>query len=278
MFRRLLIATLIGILAALAVAAFRHAMQLLEWIFLSNDTGSLVNAAEGFRPATADYASAWRPAAGLLLWGGKNEPTAPHAPTDYMEALQTDGQFDVGASLVKSLASLLVVVSGSAIGREGAMILLAALAASSFARRFTPREEWKLWIASGAAGMAGAYHAPLAGSLFIAEILFGTLMLASLGPVVVSAVVALLTTHVLNGSDSQLYTVHLTVDLHAREYVMIVSTGTVAGLCGPLLMWLMTASHNSFLRLKLSPPGNWRWAGLLSDYCRYSRPRYGKRL
>ncbi len=127
-----------------------------------------------------------------------------------------------------------------------------------------------------AAGMAGAYHAPLAGSLFIAEILFGTLMLASLGPVVVSAVVALLTTHVLNGSDSLLYTVHLTVDLHAREYVMIVSTGLVAGLCGPLLMWLMTASHNSFLRLKLSPPGNWRWAGLLSDYCRYSRPRYGE--
>lgn len=180
-----------------------------------------------------------------------------------MEALQTDGQFDVGASLVKSLASLLVVVSGSAIGREGAMILLAALAASSFARRFTPREEWKLWIASGAAaGMAGA-TTPLAGSLFIAEILFGTLMLASLGPVVVSAVVALLTTHVLNGSDSLLYTVHLTVDLHAREYVMIVSTGLVAGLCGPLLMWLMTASHNSFLRLKLSPPWQLALGGLI---------------
>lgn len=266
MFRRLLIATLIGILAALAVAAFRHAMQLLEWIFLSNDTGSLVNAAEGLSP--------WRRlitpalgglAAGLLLWGWqKMNQQRPHAPTDYMEALQTDGQFDVGASLVKSLASLLVVVSGSAIGREGAMILLAALAASSFARRFTPREEWKLWIASGAAaGMAGAYHAPLAGSLFIAEILFGTLMLASLGPVVVSAVVALLTTHVLNGSDSLLYTVHLTVDLHAREYVMIVSTGLVAGLCGPLLMWLMTASHNSFLRLKLSPPWQLALGGLI---------------
>ncbi|WP_170872848.1 chloride channel protein, partial [Salmonella enterica] len=121
-----------------------------------------------------------------------------------------------------------------------------------------------LWIASGAAaGMAGAYHAPLAGSLFIAEILFGTLMLASLGPVVVSAVVALLTTHVLNGSDSLLYTVHLTVDLHAREYVMIVSTGLVAGLCGPLLMWLMTASHNSFLRLKLSPPWQLALGGLI---------------
>ncbi len=158
MFRRLLIATLIGILAALAVAAFRHAMQLLEWIFLSNDTGSLVNAAEGLSPRRRLITPALGgPAAGLLLWGGKMNQQRPHAPTDYMEALQTDGQFDVGASLVKSLASLLVVVSGSAIGREGAMILLAALAASSFARRFTPREEWKLWIASGAAaGMAGA--------------------------------------------------------------------------------------------------------------------------
>jgi CIC family chloride channel protein len=47
--------------------------------------------------------------------------------------------FDTPASLVKSLASLLVVVTGSAIGREGAMILLAALAASLFARRFTPQ-------------------------------------------------------------------------------------------------------------------------------------------
>ncbi len=79
-------------------------------------------------------------AAGLLLMGWqKFTQQRPHAPTDYMEALQTDGQFDYAASLVKSLASLLVVTSGSAIGREGAMILLAALAASCFAQRFTPR-------------------------------------------------------------------------------------------------------------------------------------------
>ncbi|WP_200861229.1 chloride channel protein, partial [Klebsiella pneumoniae] len=62
----------------------------------------------------------------------------------------SDGCFDTPASLVKSLASLLVVVTGSAIGREGAMILLAALAASLFARRFTPQSEWKLWVACGA--------------------------------------------------------------------------------------------------------------------------------
>ena len=154
MFRRLLIATVTGVLAALAVAVFRHSMYLLEWLFLSNDSGSLVNAAAALSPWRRMLTPALGGlAAGLLLWGWQRlTAQRPHAPTDYMEALETgDGQFDYGASLVKSLASLLVVSSGSAIGREGAMILLAALAASLFAQRFTPKSEWKLWIACGAA-------------------------------------------------------------------------------------------------------------------------------
>ena len=272
MFRRLLIATVTGVLAALAVAVFRHSMYLLEWLLLSNDSDSLVNAAASLSP----WRRALTPAlgglaAGLLLWGWQRlTAQRPHAPADYMEALETgDGQFDYGASLVKSLASLLVVASGSAIGREGAMILLAALAASLFARRFTPKSEWKLWIACGAAaGMASAYHAPLAGSLFIAEILFGTLMLASLGPVVIAAVVALLTTQLLAPGAGTLYAVHLSGLLTAADYALLVAMGLVAGLCGPLLMWLMDVSHGLFLRLKLSPP--WQLAlggaivGLLS--------------
>ena len=239
MFRRLLIATIVGILAAFAVAGFRHAMLLLEWLFLNNDSGSLVNAATNLSP--------WRRlltpalgglAAGLLLMGWqKFTQQRPHAPTDYMEALQTDGQFDYAASLVKSLASLLVVTSGSAIGREGAMILLAALAASCFAQRLTPRQEWKLWIACGAAA-GKAYRAPLAGSLFIAEVLFGTMMLASLGPVIISAVVALLVSNLINHSDALLYS-------------------------GPLLLTLMNACHRGFVSLKLAPPWQLALGGLI---------------
>lgn len=266
MFRRLLIATVVGILAAFAVAGFRHAMLLLEWLFLNNDSGSLVNAATNLSP--------WRRlltpalgglAAGLLLMGWqKFTQQRPHAPTDYMEALQTDGQFDYAASLVKSLASLLVVTSGSAIGREGAMILLAALAASCFAQRFTPRQEWKLWIACGAAaGMAAAYRAPLAGSLFIAEVLFGTMMLASLGPVIISAVVALLVSNLINHSDALLYNVQLSVTVQARDYALIISTGVLAGLCGPLLLTLMNACHRGFVSLKLAPPWQLALGGLI---------------
>ena len=71
MLRRLLFAALIGILAALAVAGFRHAMLLLEWLFLSNDTGSLVNAASSLSPLRRMLTPALGGlAAGLLLWPG----------------------------------------------------------------------------------------------------------------------------------------------------------------------------------------------------------------
>lgn len=116
--------------------------------------------------------------------------------------------------------------------------------------------------------MAAAYRAPLAGSLFIAEVLFGTMMLASLGPVIISAVVALLVSNLINHSDALLYSVQLSVTVQARDYALIISTGVLAGLCGPLLLTLMNACHRGFVSLKLAPP--WQLAlgrlivGLLS--------------
>jgi CIC family chloride channel protein len=107
MFRRLLIATLVGLLAALAVALFRRRWWSWKRLFLNDHSGSLVNAAVATRLATSAHAGAGGLAAGALLWLWQcRTRQRPHAPTDYMEALETgDGQFDTPASLVKSLAS-----------------------------------------------------------------------------------------------------------------------------------------------------------------------------
>ena len=258
MLRRLIFAVGIGIASAVVVWLFRQSMYFLEGIFLGDHSGSLVAAAAALPP--------WRrlltPAlggllAGLLLWGWQRATRQrPSAPTDYMEAIETgDGRLDVSASLVKSAASLIVVASGSAIGREGAMVLLATVFASVFAQRCSHKNEWKLWVACGAAaGMASAYHAPLAGSLFIAEILFGTLMLASLGPVVIAAVCALLMTHLLNDEQALLYTVRALSAPQPVQYVLMASFGLLAGFAGPLFLWLMAQSSNLFQRLHLTPP------------------------
>ncbi|HBB3390382.1 TPA: voltage-gated ClC-type chloride channel ClcB [Escherichia coli] len=101
------------------------------------------------------------------------------------------------------------------------------------------------------------------GSLFIAEVLFGTMMLASLGPVIISAVVALLVSNLINHSDALLYSVQLSVTVQARDYALIISTGVLAGLCGPLLLTLMNACHREFVSLKLAPPWQLALGGLI---------------
>ena len=134
--RSLFIAVFIGVAAALAVWLFHRSMIGLEWLLLGNADGSLVAAAAalpGWRRALPALGGL---AAGLLLY--IHQRYRHQRPADYMEAIETgNGKLDTGASLVKCLASLLVVSSGSAIGREGAMILLAALVGSLFAQRFT---------------------------------------------------------------------------------------------------------------------------------------------
>lgn len=88
-------------------------------------------------------------------------------------------------------------------------------------------------------------------------------MLASLGPVVISAVIALLLTNLLNGGAAPLYHVVLQQNLTALHYGLMLATGLLAGLCGPLFIWLMDYSHRGFVRLKLSPPWQLALGGLI---------------
>lgn len=88
-------------------------------------------------------------------------------------------------------------------------------------------------------------------------------MLASLGPVVISAVIALLLTQFLNGGAAPLYHVVLQQNLSALHYGLMLATGLLAGLCGPLFIWLMDYSHRGFVKLKLAPPWQLALGGLI---------------
>ena len=188
---------------------------------------------------------------------GMAAPDRPAAscPTDYMEALETgDGQFDYGASLVKSLASLLVVASGSAIGREGAMILLAALAASFLPGALRPNRN----------GSFGSPVAPPPDGQRLPCSVSGKPVHCRDSVWHADAGLARPRGDCGGGGASYdttlapgagtLYEVHLSGILTAADYALLVAMGLLAGLCGPLLMWLMAFSHGLFLRLRLSPP------------------------
>ncbi len=78
-------------LAAFAVAGFRHAMQLLEWLSSIMTLAVWSMQRQIFPRGDAANPGARRTGGGFVADGlAEFTQQRPHAPTDYMEALQTD--------------------------------------------------------------------------------------------------------------------------------------------------------------------------------------------
>lgn len=278
--RHLVVATAVGALGALAVAAFRQALFALETLLVGASGGHLVSAAQKL-PADMRMLAPARGglAAGLLLWFAERGRTAPAAGAplrhggDYIEAVAIgNGRLDIRGGLLKVAASMLVVSTGGAVGREGAMVLLAAMLASLLGRIIGRGADLRLVVSCGAAaGLAAAYHAPLAGALFVAEILLGSLALAQLGPVVVAAVMAFGVSVTL-GERSVLFplaTVTLPGIGQVGLMLMFSIIGGVLGAC--LLRWLR-AARTLFVRSRLPLPAAFALGGLAVGVLSLWRP------
>jgi CIC family chloride channel protein len=190
--------------------------------------------------------------AGIVLTFGQRL-TRSQSSTDYMEAIVIgSGRLPVRASLVKSGAALFSIGSGGSIGREGPMVQLAAVFASAIGRwrKFSPPQQ-RLLVACGAsAGIASAYNAPIAGSFFVAEIILGTIAMESLGPLVVSAVVATLTIRVITAAHV-LYKVPAFQLSSPLEMVPYVALGLISGVLAPLFLASLKRAEQFFVALKL---------------------------
>ncbi len=233
-------ATLIGCAGALLTIGFRESIFAIEhWIFGRND--GLVGIASGLpwwlrliSPAIGGIA------AGLLLHWAQRFANEEHAG-DYMEAIALgNGDLGVRYSILRALSSLATVASGGAIGREGPMVQLASLAGSQFGRWWKlPVPRRRLYVACGAAaGIATAYNAPIAGALFIAEIVLNSLAIASLAPLIVSAFTANLVVRELAGYGPT-YHMPLITLIHDREIVALLPLGLIAGALAPLYLTLL---------------------------------------
>lgn len=190
--------------------------------------------------------------AGLVLTFGQRI-TRTQSSTDYMEAIAIGtGRLPIRASIVKSVAALFSIGSGGSIGREGPMVQMAAVLASLIGRwrKFSPPQQ-RLLVACGAsAGIASAYNAPIAGSFFVAEIILGTIAMESLGPLVISAVVATLTIRVLTAAHV-LYKVPIFQLNSPLEMLPYAALGLLAGVIAPVFLLSLKHAEQFFVSMKL---------------------------
>ena len=194
-------AALTGICGALASVAFRELIHAFE-LMITGHSGSLVGAATELRGVhRAIVPVIGGLLAGLVIQYGAALISAKRS-VDYMEAVTVgDGVIAARPTLIRSISSLLTIASGGSIGREGPMVQLAALIGSKIALlRKAPIPRRRLLVACGAAaGIASAYNAPIAGALFVAEIVMGSFAMESFGPLLVASVSADATIHRLLG-------------------------------------------------------------------------------
>jgi CIC family chloride channel protein len=128
----------------------------------------------------------------LLLIKGRR---SPFGITDVMNlVIKRESAIKIRDSLMQTLSSACSIASGSSIGRESANSQLGATTAAALGRWFrcSSRDRAVLLGCGVAAGMAVSYNAPIAGALFVMEVVLGNFAMDVFAPVVLSAVLAVL--------------------------------------------------------------------------------------
>ena len=260
----LLWAALAGLVGASATIAFREGISGLQWLMVGKNV-SLVDMARGLDwPLRIAIPTLGGVAAGLLLAWARRTDTGEARP-DYMEAIAIgDGRIPVRQSLLRSLSSMCTIASGGSIGREGSMIQLAALCSSLTGQwlRFDPARLRLLVACGAAAGITSAYNAPIAGAVFVTEIVLGSIAMHSFGPILVASVTANIMMRELAGYAPP-YAMPVFPAVSGAEIILFIGLGILAGVLAPRLLQLLELARRLFGRSKLPLPARLGAGGLL---------------
>ncbi|PIQ83130.1 MAG: chloride channel protein [Candidatus Omnitrophica bacterium CG11_big_fil_rev_8_21_14_0_20_64_10] len=184
--RWLLLCTLVGVVAGLAAIAFYWMLAFAERIFLDGWAGYRPPGPGGEHPILLESAapfSRWvlllLPALGGLISGGLVFWLAPEAEGHGTDAVieayhRKGGHIRARIPFVKAVASAVTIGTGGSAGREGPIAQIAAGFGSLLGRwlKLSPQERRILMAAGMGAGIGAIFHAPLAGGLMAAEVLY----------------------------------------------------------------------------------------------------------
>src|SRR5690625_3599641 len=246
-------AAVMGVLGAGAVIGFHEGIYLIQKI-ATGQSGSIVAVTKQLDPLhRVLFPTMGGAIAGVFLWLAlrlKKSTTA-----DYMEAVVIgDGRLSVRQTILRSLSSLFTVASGGSIGREGAMVLISSLVASLFGRLIKiATSRLRLLVACGAAaGVAAAYGAPLAGTIFVAEIILGSMQIQTLGPLLIAAASANLTMRMTGYYQAPYEMVGLEAGSSGLDMAVFVVLGVIIGIVAPGFLQLLNTTKSYVARTGLS--------------------------
>jgi len=250
----------VGILAGIVTTLFKTALESSGLVMFGTDADIVM--------AFAGLAMAWRvviPALGGALAGGllvlaNRAAAAEPGPADYMDAVSRGtGRLPLKITLLRSLSSFCSIISGSSVGKEGAMIQLAALCGSLFPSARADHTSGDtnmrrmLTACGAAAGLASVYHTPLSAAVFVAEVVFGALAVQRLMPLFLASVAGAMVSQWHGGLQPLYPGLHIDPDLRPQMLLAAAMLGVLAGAAGALFMRATTITRNGFSHVPGGP-------------------------
>ncbi|MGE4560807.1 MAG: chloride channel protein, partial [Desulfobulbus sp.] len=234
----LIIAILIGALAGLGAVFFRWLTH--QCIDLFHHFGQFWQTGGGDLPWW------WRmllPAAAGLVLGPiiaffAPETRGPGVP-EVMEALALrGGHFRHRVTLFKTGATALFIAAGASVGREGPIVQIGASIGSSLCQLLRmDRDTGRMAVACGAAaGIAATFQAPMAGTIFVVEILLREMEAISLSNLAIAAVTGTLVSRACWQGAAVFHIPPFTMQ-HPADLLLYLAMGLC---CGGLSLLLMT--------------------------------------
>ena len=241
-------AVVVGALGALTALVFEMGVELVQDVLTGRTSYKQIQVFQEM--ASQDWAwCIFVPAAGGLLAGLTllfTHRFVPAKATEYMEAVALgNGYVPPKPSLLRSLSAVFSVGSGASIGREGPLVQAAAVVGSALGRFFhlsAPR--LRLVVACAAAsGMSSAFHTPLAGGLFVSEIVLGALTIDFLAPLLVASCAGYFTMGLFH-EPAPIYQLQQEVSLTGNQHVLwCVLLGALASLVASFWLLILKKSR-----------------------------------
>src|SRR5579872_4591725 len=248
------LAMLVGTIAGLVVAAMGFTVDLLHEMFFNLQHGERLSARLALNPILAISV----PVVGGLLFGTATEVIKRWRPEREVDPIEANalhgGRMSLLGSMIVAAQTVWSSGVGAAVGLEAGYTQAASGIASRIGAAFRLRRgDLRILVGCGAAaGIAGAFGAPLAGAFYGFELIIGSYTPTSLAPVAIAALVGYVVADGLAPAEIGVVAPEkMTIVSH--DYVLAAVVGLLAAFLGIAMMRCVALCEAIFSRLALRP-------------------------
>ena len=257
-------------------------ISFLKWMILSSITGIIIGAIVTFFLKIIQYGENARHLLPFpyyytlpfvmvfVVWLIKTfAPSAEgHGTEKVIEAVhKRHGKIDLKVVPIKLIATVLTLISGGSVGKEGPAGQIGAASASGLSDllRFNDQDRKKIVICGISAGFASVFGTPIAGAIFGVEVLIiGVILYDVLLPSFIAGFAAFTTAQFL-GIEYTYFDFHYyqSISLDIPLILEVVGAGIFFGLVSDFVVTTMTLIHRGFDKIKINIYAKAFLAGLL---------------